>query len=917
MLNDSEAVKEQLNLYQREHSDRFNAAEEIASLATLESKSNVQLFLKNYSEPKFVAAGGSGLIFRVTYLPHNTTRALKVPRARLLKGDTPGQEEDPEVEALSKVSHQNISKMYEDLAVAPGKHLVVSEWIESAVELHEYLSLLCKQQGPAVDNLLLTSILEDFASRVYEVANALSYLHDEAKLFHFDVKPANIMVASLNGKSKAYVIDLGLAQDLRKCEGKTDIRVGFTWKYAHETLTSKSVARITQTQNKAKSTISFVELGPQYDLFALGRTIQECLKIVRDYHGEKASSNYVFNYLHMLACLCLDGHNKKDTYQYGRTSEFVEDVANGCNLDLFRQHKFIDLGQVRLCIERLIGKYHLERDVPELDPWFGATINASDLTQVNLTHRVRRILVTPVFKRLEREPQLGMLQEVFPTATHTRGNHSIGVFGATCRYISALYWDPDNPTFRILISKDDICKTLVSALIHDLGQTAFGHDIEEINEELFSHGEFTKKLLDLSASEKMTEKLGESLKKIVEDPEPHGWGLKDFQSVLKFLKNETEKPLDTLLHQIVDGPIDADKLDYLVRDSVNCRVQYGHGIDVTRFLRSLTSICIEIKVTRKAKLELAIKAKGKASADAFTMARTQMYQAVYWHHTFRAIKAMFLTGAAFAIVDLEERANQGLKMAAAVKKKRLKTLLQNGYFQHVYLRPLHIDVSELSKDDLFDSAFVPNVNSPRLEALGGAPADLSIDYFYQLGPQGTRNVLGALAGRKIYKRLFEVPFSKVKNLTKVIEKIKDADKRKQLTLDLNEGIKKALVAGIQDSKESKYSFDASTSPSQVLEWDEDHINIVLDAPVRAIDVAGSSPLVVADYRRKYSHLGRDVSERNDSGVSAESIQSILKEAAYFRVFSHPDIHDLILRYVDPIQLSETISRVANIEIKND
>lgn len=916
MLLESTSVVEQLHTYQRKHADRFNAEEEIAGLASLEARDAVREFLGQYSDPRFIAAGGAGLIFRVTYRPHNTTRALKVPRARLLRGDTPAQEEDPEVEALSRVSHQNIAKMYDDFEIAPGKHLVVSEWIESAVELHEYVSNICKEHGPAIDNLVLTSILEDFACRIYEVTNALGYLHDEARLLHFDVKPANIMIASSHGKRKAYVIDLGLAQDLQKCEGKTDIRVGFTWKYAHEALTSKTVARITQTQNKAKSTISFLELGPQYDLFALGRTMQECLKIVRDYHGEKASSNYVFNYLHMLACLCLDGYNKTESVQHGVVAEFVEDVANGCNLDLFQQHKFANLGQVRQCIERLIGKYHLERDVPELDPWFGATINASDIAQVNLTHRVRRILVTPIFKRLEREPQLGMLQEVFPTATHTRGNHSLGVFGATCRYISALYWDPDNPTFRILITKDDIRKTLIGALIHDLGQTSFGHDIEEINEEVFSHSEFTKKLLDLSAAGKMTDELGESFKKIIEDPEPHGWGLKDFQSVVDFLNSEVANPLDTLLHQIVDGPIDADKLDYLVRDSVNCRVQYGHGIDVSRFLRSLTSICIEQKVTRKARLELAIKAKGKASADAFTMARTQMYQALYWHHTFRAIKAMFLTGAALAIVDLEEKATQGATKVA-VRKKRFNTQLQNGYFQHVYLQPLHINSAVSADADLFDKAFVPDEASTRLSALGGAPADLSIDYFYQLGPKTSKYILAALADRKIYKRLFEVPFSKVKNIARVIDKIRDAEKRKQLTLDLNQAIKEVLVAGIQKSEESKYSFDPSTSTTQMLEWDEEHINIAIDAPMRAIDGAASSPLVVADYRRKYSHIGRDVSERNDSGTSADAIQSILKEAAYFRVFAHPDIHDLILRYVKPVILSETIERVAKIELKND
>lgn len=927
MLAESmEELSAQLLAYERKNPKRFNAAEEIDSLATLENDENIRKFLERYSSPQFVAAGGSGLIFRVTFTPHQTTRALKVPRARLLKGDTPTQEEDPEVEALSKVSHQNIAKMYEDWQVAPGKHLVVSEWIESAVELHEYVDLVCKDKGPDADVLVLTSILEEIAARIYEISNALGYLHEEAGLYHFDVKPANLMVARASGKAKAYVIDLGLAQDISKCEGKTDIKVGFTWKYAHETLTTKTVARITHTQNKAKSTISFAELGPQYDLFAFGRTLQECLKIVRDYHGEKASSNYVFNYLHMLACLCLDGLNKNDSVDRTKQTDFVEDAANGCNLDLFRQHKITNFANVRHALERLIGRYDLERDVPELDPWFGSTINASDIAQVNLTHRIRRILVTPLFKRLEKEPQLGMLQEVFPTATHSRGNHSLGVYAAACRYISALYWDPDNPTFRILVTKNDIRKTLVASLIHDLGQTAFGHDVEEINEDLFSHSKFTDKLIALSASNKFSKELGESFKSIIEDPEPHGWALPDYRAVVSFLNGELHSPLDTLLHQIVDGPIDADKLDYLVRDSVNCRVQYGHGIDVARFLRSLTSICSEQKVGRKAHLELAIKAKGKASADAFTMARTQMYQALYWHHTFRAIKAMFLTGAAFAIADLEEKVSESIRATASSKEKnskekavkeRFKQLMQDGYFQHTILKPLNIDPSRVTDSDLFLKALIPDLSATRLTSMGGAPTDLSIDYFYHQGPPSAKYVLAALANRQIYKRLFEVPFSKLKNSAKSLDKFNSPDKRTQLTLDLNKAIREQLVIAMQDGKQSKYSFDPRSSKDTLVEWDDDHIKIVLDAPARAVEPSTSSPMVVADYRRKYSHVGRDVAERGDSASTSEAIQSILKEAAYFRAFAHPSIHDLILRYIDPSELSDTICRISKLEIKGD
>jgi len=88
------------------------------------------------------------------------------------------------------------------------------------------------------------------------------------------------------------------------------------------------------------------------------------------------------------------------------------------------------------------------------------------------------------------------------------------------------------------------------------------------------------------------------------------------------------------LDQIVYySPIDVDKVDYLIRDSIHCGVNYGKGIDVERLLDSLyvdptqSTICLTDK--------------GRSCLLSILGCRNIMYQEVYWHKTVRACTAMF------------------------------------------------------------------------------------------------------------------------------------------------------------------------------------------------------------------------------------------------------------------------------------
>lgn len=884
---------------ERNKRKEFRAAPEIESLKNLDANEAIRDFLRDYELDEFRAAGGSGLIIRVKYTKHNVMCTLKVPRAALLSPTASEEilldEEDPEVDALRKLSHQNIVRFFDSYEIKKARQLLISEWIESSDELQIHIKKRCEAVAATQSNTEIAQSLHRLAHVLHQAAGALHYMHERASLYHFDVKPANILVTEEDGKAKAYVIDLGLARDKTKYRLGDEIRVGFTWEYAHrKDLQMNDRSVISRTKDKSKSFVLYEALDSRYDLYAFGKTIQECLKIIRDFFGERATANYTYSYLHFLACLCLDGAGDK-LQRTGEEERFVEDIAGGCGIEIFIEHKFVRMSQVVLALDRLLGFCSIELEIPELNPWYANTINASDIAQANLTNRVRRLITHPLFKRLEREPQLGMLQEVFPTATHTRGNHSLGVYATTCRYINALYWDPENPTCRILLTPERIKTLIVASLLHDLGQTAFGHDIEELDKDLFSHSAFTLDLLTLDARIKKkadgetTEatKVSDTnasapitLSLAIEDKEPDGWGL-SVDSVIAFIKNDLSTPIDYLLSQILDGPIDADKLDYLVRDSVDCRVQYGHGIDVTRLLRSLTSVFVQKGKKLPAHLELGIWAKGRASADAFMLARAQMYKALYWHHTFRAIKAMFLTAAALAMEHLRPKFSSD---------KQLKSAIRDAYFQHVYLAPVG-----LNNEGLPGISILPMSGEP-LRIIGGALADRSLDFFYQIGPETSKEILKSLVNRRLYKRLDEVPLIDAE-AGKLAERLRDPNVRLNLTSRLESEFRTTIDKAIDSPSKSQYHFPTGSGQKKLREHWFPKATFLIDAPLRALDEILKAPRSIMDFKRKYLRTERNDAETPPTLLWETNMQGLMKECAFLRVFVKEEIHDLILSHV--------------------
>jgi hypothetical protein len=109
------------------------------------------------------------------------------------------------------------------------------------------------------------------------------------------------------------------------------------------------------------------------------------------------------------------------------------------------------------------------------------------------------------------------------------------------------------------------------------------------------------------------------------------WGIAP-DRVAALIEGSATDPAGVLLHSLLSGPIDVDKMDYLARDSLHAGVPYGRHFDQERLLASL---CIDA-----AGQKLAITDKGRTAAELMVFARYVMFSEVYWHHAVRAATAM-------------------------------------------------------------------------------------------------------------------------------------------------------------------------------------------------------------------------------------------------------------------------------------
>ncbi|MGL4948549.1 MAG: HD domain-containing protein [Mycoplasma sp.] len=199
------------------------------------------------------------------------------------------------------------------------------------------------------------------------------------------------------------------------------------------------------------------------------------------------------------------------------------------------------------------------------------------------------LLDTREFKRLRNIYQLGECHNVFFSATHNRYSHSLGVYHNAKRFLSGI---------NVEIPEQDYKSILVTALLHDLGHGPRSHCFEFYTN--VNHEEFTKKIICDSSTE-----VNQVLKK---------YNI-DIEAVILIL---TKQHPIKFYWQVISSQIDADRLDYLVRDSYFVGANYGH-IDAG----------VIFKWSSVINDELAFDIKAIGAIEDVLFSRWQMFKQIY------------------------------------------------------------------------------------------------------------------------------------------------------------------------------------------------------------------------------------------------------------------------------------------------
>lgn len=229
---------------------------------------------------------------------------------------------------------------------------------------------------------------------------------------------------------------------------------------------------------------------------------------------------------------------------------------------------------------------------------------------IRFTELEREIIDTPVFQRLRKIRQLAGAHLVYPSAQHTRFEHSLGTMHLAGLAGQTLL------DKGYIEKKDQLEGLRLAALLHDIGHGPFSHLFEEV---LIGRG------MSTSSHENMGKKIIRET--IIKDKlEKYGYN-SDSICNLSF----GESPF-MFYNEIIAGGLSSDIMDYLPRDSFFTGVEYGK-IDYYRLISSFEVL---------SNGHLGINKSAINSLESMLISRFQMFKAVYFHKTVRSAEVMLL-----------------------------------------------------------------------------------------------------------------------------------------------------------------------------------------------------------------------------------------------------------------------------------
>lgn len=225
---------------------------------------------------------------------------------------------------------------------------------------------------------------------------------------------------------------------------------------------------------------------------------------------------------------------------------------------------------------------------------------------ITVTHPVIAALIdTAEFQRLRRIKQLGTSSFTFHGAEHTRFSHCLGVY-----HIAKRITDYFSLNFPLEWNPDENLLTQCAALLHDVGHGAYSHTFEG----LFGtdHEAVTQEIITSPQTE-----VNAILRQVSADfPE----------KVASVISHEYPNPQ---VVQLISSQIDADRMDYLLRDAYFTGAVYGK-FDLTWILRVIVPT----------ENGIAFKYSGMHAVEDYIVSRYQMYMQVYFHASSRSMEVL-------------------------------------------------------------------------------------------------------------------------------------------------------------------------------------------------------------------------------------------------------------------------------------
>ena len=206
-------------------------------------------------------------------------------------------------------------------------------------------------------------------------------------------------------------------------------------------------------------------------------------------------------------------------------------------------------------------------------------------------------------QRLRRIHQLGGDFQVYHTAEHSRFSHSLGVYEIVRRMVYEI------DQLREVLSDYEKAVVMLAGLLHDIGHGPFSHAFEGIS--TYKHEEYTVKII--MENSEIHQILAACDARLPED----------VASIIQY------RHAKECMNQLVSGQLDADRMDYLLRDAYFTGTSYGK-FDLERILRT-----IRVKNGR-----IVVKASGIHSVEDYIMARYHMYWQVYLHPVARSYETL-------------------------------------------------------------------------------------------------------------------------------------------------------------------------------------------------------------------------------------------------------------------------------------